>query len=89
MSVELKGYANQKEALKAKDFTNKRAYRTKSQTRAKVEHLFSRSSVSGAMPKVRYRGLAKNANRLFAMLALIHMEQTAQCIGAFRMRQGP
>ena len=27
-------YANQKEALKAKDFTNKRAYRTKSQTRA-------------------------------------------------------
>jgi hypothetical protein len=29
------------------------------------------------MPKVRYRGLAKNANRLFAMLALINMEQTA------------
>ena len=65
-------YANQKEALKAKDFTNTRAYRTKSQTRAKVEHPFSRSSVSGAMPKVRYRGLAKNANRLFAMLALIN-----------------
>jgi transposase, IS5 family len=33
-------YANQKEALKAKDFTNTRAYRTKSQTRAKVEHPF-------------------------------------------------
>jgi IS5 family transposase len=33
-------YANQKEVLKAKDFTNTRAYRTKSQTRAKVEHPF-------------------------------------------------
>jgi hypothetical protein len=52
-------------------------------------HPQSDPSASGAMPKVRYRGLAKNANCVFAMLALINMEQTAQCIGAFRMRQRP
>jgi IS5 family transposase len=86
-------YANQKEALaakapKAKDFTNKRAYRnkplterdkqvnrTKSQTRAKVEHPFLTLKRIWGFAKVRYRGLAKNANRVFAMLALINIDK--------------
>jgi IS5 family transposase len=86
-------YANQKDALKAKaprakDFTNKRAYRnkplterdkevnrTKSQTRAKVEHPFLTLKRIWGFAKVRYRGLAKNANRMFAMLALINIDK--------------
>jgi transposase, IS5 family len=86
-------YANQSAALKAKapkakDFTNKRAYRnkplserdkeinrTKSQTRAKVEHPFLTLKRIWGFAKVRYRGLAKNANRVFAMLALINIDK--------------
>jgi len=86
-------YRGQKEALKehaprAKDFTNKRAYRnkplserdkqvntTKSQTRAKVEHPFLTLKRHWGFAKARYRGLAKNANRAFAMLALINIEK--------------
>ena len=86
-------YANQKEVFKeaaprAKDFTNKLAYRnrplsehdqrvnrTKSQTRAKVEHPFLTLKRIWGFAKVRYRGLLKNANRVFAMLALINIER--------------
>jgi transposase, IS5 family len=86
-------YANQRAALKAKapkakDFTNKRAYRnkplterdkqvnrTKSQTRAKVEHPFLTLKRIWGFAKVRYRGLTKNANRVFAMLALINIDK--------------
>jgi transposase, IS5 family len=86
-------YANQRAALKAKapkakDFTNKRAYRnkplterdkqvnrTKSQTRAKVEHPFLTLKRIWGFAKVRYRGLTKNANRIFAMLALINIDK--------------
>jgi transposase, IS5 family len=86
-------YIGQNEALKAKapkakDFTNKRAYRntplterdkpvnhTKSQTRAKVEHPFLTLKRILDFAKVRYRGLAKNANRTFAMLALINIDR--------------
>jgi transposase, IS5 family len=86
-------YRGQQEVLKAKapkarDFTNKRAYRntplterdkqvnrTKSQTRAKVEHPFLTLKRLWGFAKVRYRGLAKNANRTFAMLALINIER--------------
>ena len=86
-------YRGQKEALKehaprAKDFTNKRAYRnkplserdkqvntTKSQTRAKVEHPFLTLKRHWGFAKARYRGLAKNANRAFSMLALINIEK--------------
>ncbi|MFM8898708.1 MAG: IS5 family transposase [Burkholderiales bacterium] len=86
-------YAGQKGVLKevaprAKDFTNKRAYRnqplserdkeinrTKSQTRAKVEHPFLTLKRIWGFAKVRYRGLAKNANRVFAMLALVNIER--------------
>ena len=80
---------------KAKDFTNKRAYRntplterdkeinrTKSQTRAKVEHPFLTLKRIWGFAKVRYRGLVKNANRTFAMLALTNIEKWSKPLGA-------
>jgi IS5 family transposase len=73
-------------APKAKDFTNRRAYRNqplseagkathrrKSQVRAKVEHPFLVRKRLRGYAKVRYGGLVKNANRAFAMLALYHL----------------
>jgi len=73
-------------APKAKDFTNKRAYRNvplsdadketnrrKSSIRAKVEHPFLILKRLWGFAKVRYRGLAKNANQAFAMLAAINI----------------
>ena len=73
-------------APNAKDFTNKRAYRNvpltdadketnrrKSSIRAKVEHPFLILKRLWCFAKVRYRGLAKNANRAFAMLAAINI----------------
>jgi transposase, IS5 family len=93
-------YRGHKDALKAKspkakDFTNKRAYRntplterdkevnrTKSQTRAKVEHPFLTLKRIWGFAKVRYRGLAKNANRAFAMLALINIDKWGKPLGA-------
>ena len=73
-------------APKAKDFTNKRAYknrplsdadkqtnRRKSAVRSKVEHPFLGLKRLWGFAKVRYRGLAKNANRAFAMLAMLNI----------------
>lgn len=73
-------------APKAKDFTNKRAYRSapltdadrdtnrrKSSVRSKVEHPFLTLKRLWGFAKVRYRGLAKNANRAFAMLAMVNL----------------
>ena len=70
----------------AKDFTNKRAYRnrplspreeqsnhTKSKVRARVEHPFLVIKRIFGFAKVRYRGLAKNANRLFVICALANL----------------
>lgn len=75
-------------APNAKDFTNKRAARNrplteadketnrrKSQVRAKVEHPFRPFKNLFGFAKVRYRGLMKNANRAFALLALINVEK--------------
>jgi len=75
-------------APKAKDFTNKRASRNKplteedketnrrkSQVRAKVEHRFRPLKSIYGFAKVRYRGLMKNANRAFALLALINLDK--------------
>jgi IS5 family transposase len=75
-------------APKARDFTNKRASRNtpltdedketnrrKSQVRAKVEHPFRPLKNIYGFAKVRYRGLMKNANRAFAMLALINLDK--------------
>lgn len=75
-------------APNAKDFTNKRAYknrplsdadmqtnRRKSAVRSKVEHAFLTLKRIWGFAKARYRGLAKNANRAYAMLALINVSK--------------
>jgi IS5 family transposase len=73
-------------APKAKDFTNRRCRyqgwvdevqkaknRTKSKVRAKVEHAIGVIKRIFGFVKVRYRGLEKNANRLFATCALANL----------------
>jgi IS5 family transposase len=78
--------AIRKAAPRAKDFTNRRyrhkgvvdeaertKNRTKSQVRAKVEHPFLVLKRVFGFSKVRYRGLAKNANRLFVACALVNV----------------
>lgn len=73
-------------APQARDFTNRRVRkaggideaerrrnRTKSRTRAKVEHVFHVIKRLWGFTKVRYRGLAKNANRAFVALALANL----------------
>jgi len=75
-------------APQAKDFTNKRAHknrplsdadkqtnRRKSAVRSKVEHPFLTLKRIWGFAKARYRGLAKNANRAYAMLALINISK--------------
>ena len=70
----------------AKDFTNRRyrhkgvideaeraKNRTKSKVRAKVEHAFGVVKCIFGFVKVRYKGLEKNANRLFATCALANL----------------
>jgi transposase, IS5 family len=73
-------------APRASDFTNQRARRNhplteqqkltnrrKSSVRAKVEHVFRPIKTLWGFAKVRYRGLVKNANRAFAMLAMANL----------------
>ena len=73
-------------APNALDFTNRRyrfkkridevqkaKNRTKSKVRAKVEHVFGVIKGVFGFVKVRYRGLDKNANRLFATCALANL----------------
>ena len=73
-------------APKAKDFTNRRyrqhgvvdevekaKNRTKSKVRAKVEHVFGVIKRVFGFVKVRYRGLEKNAHRLFVTCALANL----------------
>jgi IS5 family transposase len=68
------------------DFTNRRyrfknrideiqraRNRTKSKVRAKVEHIFGVMKRVFGFDKVRYRGLDKNANRLFTTCALVNL----------------
>jgi len=47
--------------------------RVKSTVRSKVEHVFGVMKLKFGFVKVRYRGLAKNANRLFATCALLNL----------------
>lgn len=73
-------------APNAKDFTNKKGCRnrplteddkarnkTKSKVRAKVEHPFLVLKQIFGFTKVRYRGLDKNANRLFIACGLVNL----------------
>lgn len=82
----------------AKDFTNKRVRfkgwvnenekaknRTKSRTRAKVEHVFGVVKRLWGFTKVRYRGLHKNATRAFTALALANIYLSrSRLMGAVR-----
>jgi transposase, IS5 family len=74
------------QAPNAKDFTNRRyrhrgivneaeraKNRTKSKVRAKVEHAIGVVKRVFGFAKVRYRGLDKNANRLFVTCALANL----------------
>ncbi len=47
--------------------------RTKNRTRARVEHVFLVLKRQFGFAKARYRGLAKNANRVFTALALVNL----------------
>ena len=47
--------------------------RNKSRVRSKVEHVFAVLKLQFGFIKVRYRGLKKNANRLFATCALVNL----------------
>lgn len=47
--------------------------RAKSSVRSKVEHVFGVLKLKFGFVKVRYRGLKKNANRLFATCALVNL----------------
>lgn len=75
-------------APQAKDFTNQRVRkhkdgevneveraknRNKSKIRARVEHVFAVTKRLWGFAKVRYRGLAKNANRAFVALGLANI----------------
>jgi len=73
-------------APKARDCTNRRCRfktyvdevekaknRTKSRVRFRVEHVFQIMKLKFGFVKVRYRGLKKNANRLFATCALVNL----------------
>ncbi|KVQ04558.1 IS5 family transposase [Burkholderia ubonensis] len=75
-------------APRARDFTNQRTRRNgvvneverrknrnKSKIRARVEHVFAVVNRLWGFTKVRYHGLAKNANRAFAALALANVYQ--------------
>ena len=54
---------------------DKATNRCKSSIRSKVEHPFLTLKRLWGFTKVRYRGLAKNANRAFAMLAMINLNK--------------
>lgn len=82
-------------APQAHDFTNRRVRkagtideaerlrnRTKSRTRARVEHVFHVIKHLWGFTKVRYRGLAKNANRVFVALALANLFLAARRVPA-------
>lgn len=76
-------------APRAQDLTSKRCRykdrideeerernRTKSQVRSRVEHVFQIMKLKFGFTKVRYRGLGKNANRLFTTCALVNLFTT-------------
>ena len=47
--------------------------RSKSRVRSRVEHVFGVMKLKFGFTKVRYRGLQKNGNRLFAICALVNL----------------
>lgn len=78
--------AMRRRSPKVKDFTNQRGFRNrgltetqqqtnrrKSSVRSRVEHPFLWVKRIWGFAKARYRGLAKNANRAFVLLALFNI----------------
>ena len=55
------------------DELQRRKNRVKAQVRSKVEHVFRVMKRQFGFDRVRYRGLAKNANRMFACFALVNL----------------
>ena len=55
------------------DELQRRKNRTKAHVRSKVEHVFRVMKRQFGFDRVRYRGLAKNANRMFACFALVNL----------------
>ncbi|MEC4720367.1 IS5 family transposase [Noviherbaspirillum sp. CPCC 100848] len=87
-----------RKAPRAKDFTQARAYRnrpltesettanrTKSTTRAKVEHPFLVIKRLWGFSKVRYRGIAKNATRTYVACALANLFLARRCAALQRV----
>ncbi|MGD1081466.1 MAG: transposase [Candidatus Sulfotelmatobacter sp.] len=60
--------------------------RTKSKVRSKVEHVFAVLKLKFGFVKVRYRGVDKNANRLFVTCALVNLSWHASDCCARRRR---
>lgn len=71
-----RGFINEK-ARRGRPLSNeqraKKKNRTKSKVRAKVEHVFGVIKRMFGFAKVRYRGLEKNAHRLFVVSALTNL----------------
>jgi IS5 family transposase len=65
---------------------DRRKNRTKSRVRAKVEHVFRILKCQFGFVKVRYRGLDKNANHLFAAFALVNIVMAKRRL--LRLSQG-
>lgn len=78
--------ALREQAPKAQDFTQAKGHRgqplssrerernrTKSRVRAKVEHPFQVMKCRFGYTKARYKGLAKNANQVFTLCALVNL----------------
>jgi len=64
---------NQYRYKKRIDEVERAKNRNKSRVRSKVEHVFAVMKLQFGFVKVRYRGLKKNANRLFATCALVNL----------------
>jgi IS5 family transposase len=55
------------------DELQRRKNRVKARVRSKVEHVFRVMKRQFGFDRVRYRGLGKNANRMFACFALVNL----------------
>jgi IS5 family transposase len=55
------------------DDVERQMNRTNSKVRSKMEHVFAVLSLKFGFAKVRYRGLDKNAKRLFVTCALVNL----------------
>ena len=60
--------------------TERARNRKKSKVRSRVEHVIGVIKLTFGFTKVRYRGLEKNANRLFATCGLTNLYILRHCI---------